>query len=122
MAPYTNLNPISRLILVFRIDSRGPGSIAFQKAVKSLRWSRVLKREQREDVVWTRFVDVGGRRRLIFQSETFAFEDPVLPYWAKQDRTGQDRLTSSSNARNQINLQRKAVRCKVEWKAAIAIS
>ena len=62
MAPYTNLNPISRLILVFRIDSRGPGSIAFQKAVKSLRWSRVLKREQREDVVWTRFVDVGGRR------------------------------------------------------------
>ncbi|KAF3079457.1 hypothetical protein TWF569_003575 [Orbilia oligospora] len=77
MAPYTNLNPISRLILVFRIDSRGPGSIAFQKAVKSLRWSRVLKREQREDVVWTRFVDVGGRRRLIFQSETFAFEDPV---------------------------------------------
>ncbi|KAF3166690.1 hypothetical protein TWF225_000739 [Orbilia oligospora] len=88
MAPYTNLNPISRLILVFRIDSRGPGSIAFQKAVKSLRWSRVLKREQREDVVWTRFVDVGGRRWLIFQSETFAFEDPVLPYWAKQDRTG----------------------------------
>ncbi|KAF3281628.1 hypothetical protein TWF173_008248 [Orbilia oligospora] len=78
MAPYTNLNPISRLILVFRIDSRGPGSIAFQKAVKSLRWSRVLKREQREDVVWTRFVDVGGRRRLIFQ----------IPYWAKQDRTG----------------------------------